>query len=257
MLAGGLRCLPPGYLHRLLIPWQLVSPRGRMEVAHTVNYGLVSDSYTHFLFFLLGVSHWVQPIVNQQKGFTQGRERQEVTLGSGYCCPFHDTNFVSYLVTQEILKICLNYFHYRNFSSPSVHLQQSFMDLSQPNTVDQWRVLFKTSSLPSPPSTVMVSSKSVLGGNKIIQLNYRKLMCWLQSCSHWIHVLVIGKSTSSFNWPCEESDKEKRHSWTWHSQSGTCSLLRRDFEEFVILLTIKRITPIIFIFPIIKDTCFK
>lgn len=257
MLAGGLRCLPPGYLHRLLIPWQLVSPRGRMEVAHTVNYGLVSDSYTHFLFFLLGVSHWVQPIVNQQKGFTQGRERQEVTLGSGYCCPFHDTNFVSYLVTQEILKICLNYFHYRNFSSPSVHLQQSFMDLSQPNTVDQWRVFFKTSSLPSPPSTVMVSSKSVLGGNKIIQLNYRKLMCWLQSCSHWIHVLVIGKSTSSFNWPCEESDKEKRHSWTWHSQSGTCSLLRRDFEEFVILLTIKRITPIIFIFPIVKDTCFK
>lgn len=46
--------------------------------------------------------------------------------------PFQDTNFVSYPVTQEILKICLNYFHYRNFSSPSIHLQQSFVDLSQP-----------------------------------------------------------------------------------------------------------------------------
>lgn len=132
LLAGGLRCLPPGHLHRLLIPWQLVSPRGRMEVAHTVNYGLVSDSYTQFLFFLLEVSHWVQPIFNPRKGVTPGRERQEVTLESGYCSPFKDTNFVSYPVTQEILKICLNYFHYRNFSSPSIHLQQSFVDLSQP-----------------------------------------------------------------------------------------------------------------------------
>lgn len=64
-----------------------------------------------------------------------------------------------------------------------------------------------------------------------------KLMCWLQSSYHWIRVLVIGESTSSFNWPSEEGDKEKGHSWTWHSQSGTGSLLWREFGEFVISLT--------------------
>lgn len=203
------------------------------------------------------MSHWVQPIFNPRKGVTPGRERQEVTLESGYCCPFHDTNFVSYPWLKRFWRSVWTIF----ITGTLAHLQFTSNSHSwtypSPNTIAQWRVLFKTSSLPPLPSTVMVSSKSVLGGNKIIQLNYRKLMCWLQSSSRWIHVLVIGKSTRSFNWPCEEGDKEKRHSWTWHSQSGTWSLLRREFEEFVILLTIKRITPIIFIFPIIKDTCFK
>lgn len=168
------------------------------------------------------MSHWVQPIVNQW-GAIQGHKHQEVTLESDYCCPFHDTNLFSYLVTQEILKICLNYFHYRNFSSPSVHLQQSHSGMCPcPNPVEQWRVLFKA-WLP-PPHLLVVSPRSSLGRNKIIQLNYMEIMCWFQSSSHWVHVLVTGKSISSFNWPCEECDKEKRHSRTWHSQSQTWSL---------------------------------
>lgn len=222
--SGALRCFPRGPLQRLLTHGSWLPPR-EMEVAHMAYYGLLWPrvwlTHCHFSFFLLEVSHWVQPTVNQREAI-QGHEHQKVTLESGYCCPFHDTNLFSYLVTQEILKICLNYFHRRNFSSPSGHLQQSHSGTCpSPNPV-QWRVLFKT--LLPPPHLLVVSPKSALGRNKIVQLNYMKIMCWFKSSFHWVHVLVTGKSISSFNWPREECDKEKRHSRTWHSLSQTWSL---------------------------------
>lgn len=46
LLAGALRSLPHGPLHRLLAPWQPASTERVMEVAHTAWYGLISDSHT-------------------------------------------------------------------------------------------------------------------------------------------------------------------------------------------------------------------